>query len=50
LAQSPATGKLSVEVVGLLIGLGVSATKPALVCCVTVRLPVDGNALAGTPP
>jgi len=49
LAQSPATGKLSVEVVGLLIGLGVSATKPASSAALRSGLPVTATALAGTP-
>src|SRR5665811_1592372 len=50
LARLSPTGKLSVLVVGLLVGLGVSATKPALVWFVTVRLPVTATAPAGTPP
>src|SRR5512135_3245804 len=50
LARLSPSGKLRVEVVGLLVGLGVSATQPALVWLVTVRLPVTAIALAGTPP
>ena len=50
LARLSPSGKLSVEVVGLLVGVGVSETKPALVCPVTVRLPVTATAFEGTPP
>ena len=46
LAQLSPIGKLRVDVVGLLVGSGVSATKPALVWFVTVRLPVTANVRA----
>ena len=49
-ARLSPTGKLSVDVVGLLVGLGVSETNPGLVWSVTVRLPVTATALEGTPP
>ena len=50
LARSSPTGKLSVELVGLFVATGPMNRKPALVCSVTVRLPVTAMAPAGTPP
>ena len=35
---------------GVLVAVGVTATKPAASCCVTVTLPVTATALAGMPP
>src|SRR5450830_1313277 len=50
LARSSLSGKLRVEEVGLFIATGPMKRKPALVCWVTVRLPVTAMALEGTPP
>src|ERR1035437_120177 len=50
LARSSASGKLSVELVGLLVAFGPMYRYPPLLWEVTVRLPVTAVALAGTPP
>ncbi len=50
LARSSPSGKLSVELVGLLVATGPDEQEAAAVCAVTVRLPVTAVASAGTPP
>ena len=50
LARLSPSGKLIVDDGGLLVAVGVTATKPTASCWVTVTLPVTATAPAGMPP
>ena len=50
LARLSPSGKLIVDEGGVLVAVGVTATKPAAFCWVTVTLPVTATAPAGIPP
>src|SRR4029079_1773372 len=50
LARLSPTGKLMLELGGVLVAVGVTATTPEAFCWVTVTLPVTATALAGMVP
>ena len=50
LARLSLSGMLIVDDGGLLVAVGVTATKPTASCWVTVTLPVTATAPAGMPP